>query len=302
MKPVEKIGKLLPAALIIGLVLGALPLVHIVGRDAASVASDTLGQAIEGLSQVKEYLQGKGASSQLTTTVSDALTSLKAALNSLSGGGSISAVQQALQNANKAFALVENETGGLGNETAGEQAQYLADAISRAQSRAFEISDYTQQLGNSTVGSGLFARVTTAAQLLSTASLQLQSGNSSGAQASLQSALTILDQVNLALGNEQESEDLGQHQSEYQGRLGGAIDQTISEMADIRAQISSGSFSQAQKANATSMLDGAASLLNDATNKLNGGDTRGAWASFNQAKLIVDQTQRLVEGNSEGQD
>jgi hypothetical protein len=50
------------------------------------------------------------------------------------------------------------------------------------------------------------------------------------------------------------------------------------------------------------MLNSAASLLNDATNKLSGGDTQGAWISFNQANLIVDQTQHLVEGDSEGED
>jgi hypothetical protein len=38
------------------------------------------------------------------------------------------------------------------------------------------------------------------------------------------------------------------------------------------------------------MLNSAASLLNDASNKPSGGDTQGAWTSFNQAKLMVDQT------------
>lgn len=289
-------------ALVVGLVLGAVPLVSLLGRDEASVASDTLNQTIGGLSQVKNYLQGTSASAQLATTVDDALSNLQAALNSLASGGNISAAQQALQNANSAFALVENETGGLGNETSSEQAQFLADAISRAQARAFEISNYTQQLGNSTVGGGLFANVTSAAQLLSTASLQLQNGNIGGAQTSLESALTILDRVNLALGNEQESEDIGQHQSEYQGRLGGAINQADSEVSDIRGQLNSSTLSTAQKANATSMLDSAASLLNDASNKLSAGDTQGAWTSFNQAKLIVDQAQRLVEGDSQGED
>jgi hypothetical protein len=108
--------------------------------------------------------------------------------------------------------------------------------------------------------------------------------------------------VNLALGNEQENEDLWQYQSEYQGRLGGAINQTASEISDIRTQLNSSSLSQAQKANATSALDTASSLLSEAPNKLGSGDTQGAWTSFNQAKLIVDQTQHLVEGDSEGQD
>jgi hypothetical protein len=302
MTSMRKLKRFLPAVLVVGIVLGAIPLVSIFGRDANSVASDTLGQTIGGLSQVKDYLQGKGASSQLTTTVDSALSNLQSALNSLSNGGNISTAEQALQDANNAFAQVENETGALNNETASQQVQYLADAISRAQSRAFEISNYTQQLGNSTIGGWLFANVTTATQLLSTASLQLQNGNITGAQASLQSALAILDQVNLALGSEQESEDLGEYQSEYQGRLGGAINQTISEIADIHSQLNSSSLSQAQKANVTSALDTASSLLSEASSKLSTGDTQGAWTSFNQAKLIVDQAQHLVKGNYEGGD
>ena len=98
----------------------------------------------------------------------------------------------------------------------------------------------------------------------------------------------------------EDGEGPGQDQSEYKGRLGGAINQALTEVADVKAQISSAPLTSAQKANATSMLDSAVSLLGNASDKLSGGDLQGAWVSFNQAKLIVGQAQRFVEGDLEG--
>ncbi len=291
-----------PVAFVVSLLFGALPMVSTLGRDAKSVASDTLNQTIGGLSEARSYLQGANSSGQMTSTINVAISDLQAALDSLSSGGNITAAQLALQQASNAFALAENETGSLGNETANEQANFISEAITRAESRAFEISNYTQLLKNATLGAQLFANITVATGMLSSASLQVQSGNLTGAQSYLQSALSILDRVNIALGNEEDSEDFGQNQPDYQGKLGAAINQTLGEIGEIRGQLNSSSITQSRHAQATSLLDNATSFLNEAASKLSGGDTQAAWSLFNQAKLAVDQAQNLIEGESEGDD
>jgi hypothetical protein len=292
-------GKALPIAVVLTLVLAAFPLLGLVGRDAGSVASDTLNQEISGYSQFRSYLRVNGASAQATAAVDNAISQLQSALDSLARGGNISDAEAALRNANNAFPNLENDTAGLGNRTSSEEAESLNASISRAQSRASQILSYVQQAGNTTAIAQLRSNVTAAIQLLDTASIQLRAGNLTAAEGSLHAAKTLLDQANLALGSEQSDEEISSNMTEYQGRLAGAINATLLEISHVRGLLTSSNLTQAQVTNATRLLDNATTLLNGATVKLSDGDTQGAWASFNQAKILVYQAQRMVEGEDE---
>ena len=111
--------------------------------------------------------------------------------------------------------------------------------MAMALERSGELMNDINELGNTTLSRELSTNFVVALELLGNASQQVQAGDLTGANDGLQAAVSILDQVNVALSVHQEKEDVAEYEIEMQDKLAKAINETGAEISSLYLQLNS---------------------------------------------------------------